>query len=462
MEKNTDKKSARELWEELLEKIKKISSAKIIALGYLAVIFTGTLLLKLPIASREKPLGWLDTLFTAVSASCVTGLAAADTYTQWSLFGQIVIICLIQIGGLGFMTVISLAGLITGRRIGLKERSVLQDSVNNMQVGGIVKLMRRVAAGTFIIEGIGAALLAVRLIPKMGVLTGIGNSLFLSISAFCNGGFDLNGKYGQYCSLVPFADDVLVNVVICMLILTGSIGFTVWEDFLKHKFRFSAYKLHSKIALTVTVLLTVIGMVLFLLFEQDYTFKGMPFWEQLTAAFFSSVTPRTAGFNTVDTAALSPASKALTVLYMFIGGSPGSTAGGIKTVTLAVLILTAMASMRGNDDVNVFGRRLEADAARRAVTVVTVNLALAVTAILGISAAQPEFALPDVVIETFSAVNTVGMTTGITRELLPFSKLLLIMLMYSGRVGSVSFALIFTGKRRFTGVQNPEEPISIG
>ncbi|MDE6594127.1 MAG: Trk family potassium uptake protein [Oscillospiraceae bacterium] len=462
MKKNSDKKSVKELWRELTEKIKKISSAKIIALGYLAVILTGTLLLKLPIASRGKPLGWLDTLFTAVSASCVTGLAAADTYTQWSLFGQIVIIFLIQIGGLGFMTVVSLAGLLTGRRIGLKERSVLQDSVNNMQVGGIVKLMRRIALGTFIIEGIGAALLAVRLIPKMGILSGIGNSLFLSVSAFCNGGFDLNGKYGQYCSLTPFADDVLINLVICMLILTGGIGFTVWEDILKHKFRFSAYKLHSKIALTVTLWLTLIGTGLFLLFEQEYTFKGMPFWEQLTAALFSSVTPRTAGFNTVDTAALSPASKALTVLYMFIGGSPGSTAGGIKTVTFAVLILTAIASMRGNDDVNIFGRRLEADAARRAVTVVTVNLALAVTAILGISAAQPGLPLPDVVIETFSAVNTVGMTTGITRELLPFSKLLLIMLMYSGRVGSVSFALIFTGKTRFTGVQNPEEPISIG
>lgn len=462
MKNNSDKKSVRELFGELPEKIKKISSAKIIALGYLAVILTGTLLLKLPIASREKSLGFLDTLFTAVSASCVTGLAAADTYTQWSLFGQIVLICLIQIGGLGFMTVISLAGLVTGRRIGLKERSVLQDSVNNMQVGGIVRLVRQVVAGTFIIEGAGAVLLSVRLIPKMGVAEGIGNSIFLSISAFCNGGFDLNGKYGGYCSLVPFADDVLINIVICMLILTGGIGFTVWEDFLKHKFRFSAYKLHSKIALTVTLLLTLIGTGLFLLFEQEYTFRGMPLGEQLLAALFSSVTPRTAGFNTVDTAALSPASKALTILYMLIGGSPGSTAGGIKTVTAAVLICTAVAGMRGSEDVNIFGRRLEADAARRAVTVVTVNLSLSAMAILAIAAAQPYLTLPDIAIEVFSAVNTVGMTTGITRELLPFSKLLLILLMYSGRVGSVSFALIFTGTRRFTGVQNPEEPVSIG
>ncbi|MCM1579530.1 MAG: Trk family potassium uptake protein [Ruminococcus sp.] len=460
--KNKDKKSFGELWETFLEKIKKISSAKIIALGYLAVILAGTLLLKLPIASKDKPLSLLDTLFTAVSASCVTGLAAADTYTQWSLFGQIVIITLIQIGGLGFMTVISLAGLLTGRRIGLKERSVLQDSVNNMQIGGIVRLVRRIVSGTFIIEGIGAVLLSFRLIPKMGIAAGIGNSLFLSISAFCNGGFDLNGRYGEYSSLMPFADDVMINLVICCLILAGGIGFTVWEDVLKHKFRFSAYKLHSKIALTVTLLLTAAGTGLFFLFEQEYTFKDMPLWQQLTAALFASVTPRTAGFNTVDTAAMSPASKVLTVLYMLIGGSPGSTAGGIKTVTLAVLLLTAAASMRGNDDVNVFGRRLEEDAPRRAVTVVTVNLILAAAGVLGICAAQPELAPIDVVTETFSAVNTVGMTAGITRDLLPFSKLLLILLMYSGRVGSVSFALIFTGRKRFTGVQNPEEPVSIG
>lgn len=448
--------------EKITEKIKKISSAKIIALGYLIVILAGTLLLMLPFASKGRSIGFLNTLFTAVSATCVTGLAAADTYTQWSLFGQIVILCLIQIGGLGFMTVITLAALLTGRRIGLKERSVLQDSVNNMQIGGIVKLARRIAAGTFLTEIIGALLLSIRFIPEMGVISGIGNGIFLSVSAFCNAGFDLCGKFGEYSSLTHYADDVLVNIVICLLILTGGIGFTVWEDVIKHKFRLSAYKLHSKIALVFTLALTIIGTVLFFIFEQGYTLQGMDLGEQLLASLFSSVTPRTAGFNTVDTAALSPASKTLTILFMFIGGSPGSTAGGVKTVTLAVLVFTAIAGMGGNEDVNIGGRRLEADAARRAVTVVVVNLSLALPVILTISALQPEFSLTDIFIEVFSAVNTVGMTTGITRDLLPLSKILLILLMYSGRVGSVSFALIFTRTRRFTGVQNPEEAVSIG
>lgn len=446
----------------IAERIKKFSSAKIIALGYLIVILIGTGLLMLPFASKGSPLGLLDALFTAVSASCVTGLAAADTYTQWSVFGQAVILCLIQIGGLGFMTVITLSAMLTGRRIGLKERSVLQDSVNNMQIGGIVKLARRIAAGTFAIELMGAVLLAVRFIPELGVAAGIGNGIFLSISAFCNAGFDLCGRYGEYSSLVPYADDVLVNAVICMLILTGGIGFTVWEDVIKHKLRFSAYKLHSKIAIVFTLGLTVLGTVLFLIFEQGHTFRGMDFGEQLLAAIFSSVTPRTAGFNTVDTASLSPASKALTIVYMFIGGSPGSTAGGVKTVTVAVLFFTAIAGMKGSEDVNVAGRRLEADAARRAVTVAAVNLSLALPVIMAVSALQPEFSLTDIVIEVFSAVNTVGMTAGITRGLLPVSKILLILLMYSGRVGSVSFALIFTRTRRFTGVQNPEEAVSIG
>lgn len=442
--------------------VKHMSSAKIIALGYLLIILIGAGLLMLPFASKETPPDFLGALFTSASATCVTGLVVFDTYTQWSLFGQIVLIVLIQIGGLGFMTVISMASMAAGRKIGLKERSVLQESVNNMQIGGIVRLVKRIVSGTFIVEGIGAVLLAVRFIPKMGAPEGIGNAVFMSISAFCNAGFDLNGKYGQYSSLVPFYDDVLVNITICLLILIGGIGFMVWDDILKNKHRISAYKLHSKIAIFMTIGLTVAGTALFFLFESDNTIKDVSIRDGLLMSLFNAVTPRTAGFNTVDTGALTPASKVLTVIYMFIGGSPGSTAGGAKTVTVAVLFITAAASMRGSEDINIFGRRLEEDVPGKALTVIVVNLALVFTAIIAICAAQPELGSTNVIIESFSAINTVGMSTGITRDLNTFSRIVIMLLMYCGRVGSVSFALIFTGTKKYTGVHNPVEQVSVG
>lgn len=442
--------------------LRQLSSAKIIALGYLIIILAGTGLLMIPAASKGEPPDFLGAMFTAVSATCVTGLVVFDTYTQWSVFGQIVIILLIQIGGMGFMTIISLAAMATGRKIGLKERSVLQESVNNTQIGGIVRLVRKIAFGTLICEGVGAVLLAVRFIPKMGAAEGIGNAVFMSISAFCNAGFDLNGKYGEYSSLVPFYDDVLVNLTVCALILTGGIGFVVWDDVIRHKLKFSAYKLHSKIALVMTLGLTIAGTLLFFLFEFGNTIADMSIGDKLLVSLFNSVTPRTAGFNTVDTAALSPASKVLTILYMFIGGSPGSTAGGVKTVTLAVLLLTAVASMRGSEDINVFGRRLEDDVPQKALTVITVNLFLTAAAIISVCALQPGLEVIDVAIEAFSAINTVGMSTGITRELSNASRVVIMLMMYCGRVGSVSFALIFTGTKKYTGVHNPIEQVSVG
>jgi len=455
--KNTDKtKNPKRL------RMSSFSSAQIIAVGYLAVILMGSLLLMLPAASRGQPPDFLNAMFTAVSATCVTGLAVFDTYTQWSVFGQIVIILLIQTGGLGFMTLISLSAMATGRKIGLKERSLLQDSVNGMQLAGIVRLVRRIVTGTLICEGIGAVLFSVSFIPRMGIAEGIGNAVFLSISAFCNAGFDLNGKYGEYSSLCCFADDPLVCITAAMLILIGGIGFAVWEDIAKNKLRFSAYRLHSKLALIVTLGLTVIGTVLFLIFEREHTNSGLGTGQSILNAFFNSVTPRTAGFNTVDTAALSPASFALTVIYMFIGGSPGSTAGGVKTVTVAVLVLSAIASMKNSEDIDAFGRRFEEDITRKALTVVTVNLLIVFTGILFICGAQPELRLGDVVFEGFSAINTVGMTTGVTRELSGFSRAVIMIMMYCGRVGSVSFALIFTGTKKFTGVHNPVEQVNVG
>lgn len=442
--------------------INKLSSAQIIALGYMVIILAGTLLLMLPIASKGTAPSFLDAMFTATSATCVTGLVVADTYTQWSVFGQAVLLLLIQTGGLGFMTVISLAAIATGRKIGLKTRTVLQDSVNGIQLAGIVRMALKIAIGTFIFEGIGAAVFAVRFIPKMGLWEGIGNSVFFAVSSFCNAGFDLNGKYGAYSSLTEFASDPLVCITACMLVLIGGIGFAVWDDIGKNKLDFSKYRLHSKIALVFTAVLTVVTVALFMLFERDFTNSGAGFGQSLLNAFVDSVAPRTAGFNSVDTAALSPASAMLTIICMFIGGSPGSTAGGVKTVTVAVLILSAIAGMKNNDDVEIFGRRLEEDVPLKALTVIAVNLFLAFTGILCVSAFQPELSVKDVVFECFSAINTVGMTTGITRELSSASRIVIMILMYCGRVGSVSFVLIFTRLKRFTGVRNPVEQVNVG
>ncbi len=442
--------------------LKKMSTAKIIAMGYFIIILVGTALLSLPFASRETAPGVLGALFTATSATCVTGLVVFDTYTQWSVFGRIVIITLIQIGGMGFMTIISLMAVAMGRKIGLKERSVLQESVNNTQLGGIVKHVKKVALRTIIIESIGTVLLSLRLVPAYGFLKGLGYGAFLSVSAFCNAGFDLFGSEGAYSSLSAFRSDILINITVCLLILIGGIGFMVWDDVVKYKLKFSAYRLHSKMALTVTGALTVIGTVLFFCFEYNNTLAGVSVGQGIVDSLFNSVTPRTAGFNTVDTAALTPASKMLTIVFMFVGGSPGSTAGGVKTVTVAVIAMTAISSMRGSEDINIFGRRLEEDAANKALTVAAVNLTLVMTAILTVSAIQPELRAADVIFEAFSAINTVGMTTGITRDLSTVSKLIMIILMYCGRVGSVSFALVFTGTKKYTGVHNPVEQISIG
>ena len=284
----------------------------------------------------------------------------------------------------------------------------------------------------------------------------------MSISAFCNAGFDLNGKYGEYSSLCEFVSDPLVVITISMLVLIGGIGFSVWDDIAKNKLKFSAYRLHSKLALVITAVLTVMGTALFFLFEREHTNAGAGIRQSLLNSFFDSVTPRTAGFNTVDTAALSPAGTILTIIYMFIGGSPGSTAGGVKTVTVAVLVFAAIASMKNSEDIDVFGRRLEEDITAKALTVIAINLFIVFTGILCISGAQPELSLKDVVFEGFSAINTVGMTTGITRDLIPFSRVVIMLLMYCGRVGSVSFALIFTRTKKFTGVHNPVEQVNVG
>ena len=438
------------------------STTRLIAFGFALIIVIGTLLLSLPIATRTGETNILTSLFTATSATCVTGLVAADTYQNWTLFGQLVILCMIQVGGLGFMTIGVYISVLLKRRIGLQERATLHESVNTLEIAGVVRLVKKIVQGTFIIEGTGAILLATRFIPRFGIANGIYFSIFHAISAFCNGGFDLMGIDEAYSSLVSFEGDVLVNVVVCLLILTGGIGFIVWDDVLRHKWHFKKYLLHSKIVLVSTLGLTVVGTLLFLVFENHASLVGMTPVQKLPGALFASVTPRTAGFNTVDIGALSNAGMLLTMLFMFIGGSPGSTAGGAKTTTIVVLMFYAIAMLRGREDINLFGRRLTAEVVKKANAVVVINLSLAFCAACAIMVIQPALSMPDVVFEVLSAINTVGMTTGITRELGVASKLIIAVLMYCGRLGSLSFALIFAKKPATNHVREPQEKIIVG
>ena len=442
---------------------RKFSQTRIIAFGFLSIIAIGTLLLMLPFASKSgESAGFVPALFTAVSSSCVTGLIVLDTATSWSLFGQIVIICLIQVGGLGFMTIATMFSMLLKRKMGLREKEIMVESINSEHIGAIRNITGKIIAGTAIFEGVGALLLATRFIPEFGWAKGIWYSVFHSISAFCNAGFDLMGIKEPYSSFVTFADDWVVILTLSALIIIGGIGFLVWDDLSKKKLKFKRYQLHTKIVLTVTAILLVVPTILFFVFERNFTNEGLDFGNSLLNSIFDSATARTAGFNSTDTASLSPASKILTVFLMFIGGSPGSTAGGIKTTTLAVIAMSTFNGITRRQSKGIFGRRLEKDAIHKASSVVFTNMSLAIFGIIAILALQPDMDIGDVVFECASAIGTVGMTTGITRDLETASRLIVAFLMFCGRVGSVSFALALMEKKAAPPVKNPREKITIG
>lgn len=439
-----------------------MTQTQIIALGFFVMITIGTLLLMLPISSKDGTWTSLtDALFTATSASCVTGLVVFDTYSHWTLFGQIVLILLIQIGGLGFMTIATLFSLLLRRKIGLKERELMQESVSTLHIGGVVKLTKKILLGTLIFEGTGAVFLAFRFIPIFGFFEGLYNAIFHSISAFCNAGFDLMGQLEQYSSFCRFSKDPLVNLVLMSLIIIGGIGYLIWDDISIYRLNVRKYCLHTKIVLSVTAILIFGGAFLFYIFENNRLFANMGFGEKILASLFSAVTPRTAGFNTVDTGLLSESSKILTMLLMFIGGSPGSTAGGIKTTTLLVLLAFAVTEMKHENGCNIFGRRLEEEAIRRANAIVMINFSFVFITVLVLCHLE-NFNVSDAAFEAFSAMGTAGMTTGVTRDLSKISRVLISFLMYCGRVGSLSFALAFTTRKPVPPVQQPQERITVG
>lgn len=440
----------------------RLNQVQYIALGFFFIILAGSLILTLPIASQSGEwTPFLDSMFTATSATCVTGLVVYDTFTHWNVFGQLVILLLIQIGGLGFITVGVGFSMAFRRRIGLRQRDLLKESINAMEIGGIVKLSRKIFIGTALCEGVGALLLATRFIPEFGLVKGIYYSIFHAISAFCNAGFDLMGGQQPYASFTAYATDPVINITLMLLIIVGGLGFVVWSDVVSKRFRWKNYSLHTKMVISVTLLLIFGGALFLFLFEQGGTISGMSTGDQILASLFGSVTARTAGFNTVDTGALQPESKLLTIALMFIGGSPGSTAGGVKTTTIAVILIYVVSNLRGESGCNVFHRRIGDEVIKRASMVFCLNLFLGLTSVTLILATS-NLHMSDVLFEVYSAISTVGMTTGITRDLNVVGRIVIIILMYCGRIGSMTFALSLVAKPEAKGLSLPEEKITIG
>ncbi len=439
-----------------------LTYTQIIALFFVAAILLGTVLLSLPVSSKSgefTPL--LDCAFTATSATCVTGLIVYDTFTHWSLFGQSVILCLIQIGGLGIMTIITMFSVFLKRKISLYERKLLIQSSGTVRTNGIIRLLKQIVFGTLIFEGTGAVLLATRFCPEFGLAKGLFYSVFHSVSAFCNAGFDLMGIYGEFSSLTPFYGDIVVNLTIGALIIIGGIGFLVWQDVLQFKLKFRNYSLHSKIVLVTSAALLLGGWLALFLTEKSGSMQGLTLSERIIAAFFQSASARTAGFNTVPLNKLSGAGLMTMLSLMLIGGSPGSTAGGVKTTTVAVLIIELIAAAKSQKHAVVFKRRLEEDTVKKAGAIVTVYMLAIIFAVILISAIE-SLPLPDVLFEVVSAAATVGLTTGITPTLSAVSHIILMLLMYGGRLGGLTIMAAFAEKKETSTLVRPSEKIQIG
>lgn len=445
-----------------------ISTTHAILLSFLVVILIGSVLLSLPISSANgKPIPFVDALFTATTSTCVTGLVVMPTVTSWSVFGQIVILLLIQIGGLGVITIMSSVMILLHKKMGIGDRLLLQDAFNLNSLSGLVRFVKKVVLGTFVIEGVGALLYMTVFIPDFGI-KGIWISVFTSISAFCNAGIDIIAEN----SLCNYALNPVVNFVTCGLIVVGGIGYIVWWDVLrllklttKRKVRFfKDLTLHSKIAVLATLVLIFVGAALIFLFEYNnpLTMSDYTVFQKIQASLFQSVTTRTAGFAMIPQENLTNATSIISLLLMFIGGSPVGTAGGIKTVTIVILLASAFSCIRNKEDTELFGRQITKQAISKAVAVTCMSFLIAFVSTVLLSAVTNASAL-DVMYETVSATATVGLTRNLTASLNNIGKLIIIVTMYLGRVGPISFAIAFNRKKENqTMVRNPIEEVSVG
>ncbi len=435
-----------------------ISSFQVIFFSFFTLILTGALLLTLPISSQAKTFTpFSNALFTSTSAVCVTGLVVYDTATYWSTFGQAVILCLIQVGGMGVVTLAVMITAISGRKIGLMQRSTMQEAISAPQVGGIIRLTAFIMRAIFLIEGLGAILLSTVFIPEFGLGKGIWYSVFHSISAFCNAGFDLMGVKAHFSSLTDYIGNPMINLTIMALIVVGGIGFLTWEDVKSNRFHFQKYRVQSKIILSVTAALILAPALYFFFCE----FQDMPLRERLLSSLFQSVTTRTAGFNTVDLNELSEVGQMMLLLLMLVGGSPGSTAGGMKTTTLAVLLATAIAVFSRKDEIHLYQRRISLETVKSAATILIMYLVLFLTGGMIISQVEG-VPLLSALLETSSAIGTVGLSVGLTPNLSLLSQCILIFLMFFGRVGGLTLIFATISVHYTGGPKYPNGKITVG
>lgn len=443
---------------DFIHKKNKFTSFQIIILGFIAVILIGALLLMLPVSSKAGIITpFNEALFTSTSAVCVTGLVVQDTATYWSWFGQGIILVLIQIGGLGVITIAVSFALLSGRKISLMQRSVMQEAISAPKVGGIVRLTGFVLKGTFLVEFTAAFIMMPVFVKDFGA-KGIWMAIFHSISAFCNAGFDLMGTENvKYASLTSYISHPLINITIMLLIIIGGIGFLTWEDILKNKYRIKSYRMQTKVILTTSLLLILFPALFF--FFRD--FADMPMQERIFSSLFQAVTPRTAGFNTADLTMMTEDGLGIVIALMLVGGSPGSTAGGMKTTTLAVLIANTLACFRRREDAQMFGRRIENSTVKNAATIFMMYIVLFFGGAIVISAVE-DLSFSTCLFETASAIGTVGLTLGITPRLGVISQIILMILMFLGRVGGLTLiyaALSGSGKKIS---KLPQEKMMVG
>lgn len=437
---------------------KRFSSSQIIIMGFAALILLGSFLLMLPFSTQNgRGATFTDALFTATSAVCVTGLVVQDTATYWSSFGQAVIITMIQIGGMGVVTVAIAITTLSGKQISLKQRSTMQEAISAHKVGGIVRLTGFIIRMTVIFELLGAVLLAPAFCREFGIAKGIWYAVFHSISAFCNAGFDLMGVKSQFSSLSFFADHAAVNIIVMALIVTGGIGFMTWDDIKTHKHRLRKYRMQSKVILVTTALLIALPALYCFFFEFGKETAG----NRILLSLFQAITPRTAGFNTADLTKIGQVGTVIIILLMLVGGSPGSTAGGMKTTTLAVLFSTAISVFRRREHTHFFGRRISDDTVRNAATILMLYLVLFLTGGCVISLVEG-LPLGTCLFETASAVGTVGLTLGITPSLGLVSQFILIVLMFIGRVGGLTLIFSAVSDSRGNTARLPQEKLTVG
>lgn len=448
---------------DVIQKKLHFSSPQMIIFGFILVNLMGCLLLMLPSSTVEKVgTSFSDALFTSTSAICVTGLVIHDTASYWSMQGQLIIMVLIQIGGMGVITAASAIAILSGKKIGLMQRSTMQESISATQVGGIVRLTGFILRAMLAIELLGAIFMAPVFCEEFGMKKGVWYAVFHSVSAFCNAGFDLMGVNQPFSSLTGFNGNTTINLAIIALIVIGGIGFLTWDDIWHHRLHFHKYRLQSKVILTVTILLILLPALYFYFYE-----FGRAEWtdlsekERILASAFQSVTPRTAGFNTVDLNRMSEPSQLIMILLMLIGGSPGSTAGGFKTTTLAVLLLTSFAVFFRKEDVQCFGRRIPSETVKNAATILFLYMSLFLLGGVVISCVD-QVPLMGALFETSSAIGTVGLSLGLTPQLSLFSHMLLILLMFWGRVGGLTLIFAVVSGHRFTKSKLPQEKITIG